>query len=259
MTTRTNTGLAALQVRTAFVSARRSAEYVVGLVVIPALLYGMFGVWNDNTWVPGGRPFSTLAIASFGAYGVMSLAIFTFCDDVAKERARGWIKTLAATPIRLGSHLSAKVAMAMVYAFLIVALLALVSVPTGASTLGAGEWVSLGLVLMGGVIAFSTIGFAVAFLARPKAATTISNLVFLPLAFGSGFFFPLSEVPEFVRSLAQYLPTYHFGRLVWSTIATEAEIDLLTAIPGQSIAVHLAWVGATFAVGTVLTWWATRG
>lgn len=248
----------ALQIRNELASARRSIEYVVGLVVVPTILYVMFGIWNDNTWVPGGRPFSTIAIASFASYGVVSLAIFTFCDDVAKERARGWLHTMAATPLRLGGHLAAKVGMAVVYSLLIVSLLAAVAIPTGASTLSITEWLTMTLVLAGGVIAFSTIGFAVAFLVRPKAATTISNLVFLPLAFGSGFFFPLSEVPEFARTMAPYLPTYHLGRLVWSTIATDTEIDLLQAIPAQSPTVHVAWVAATFLLGATLTWWATH-
>lgn len=249
---------ASLQLRNELVSARRSVEYVVGLVVVPTLLYAMFAVWNDNTWVPNGRPFSTIAIASFASFGVVSLAIFTFCDDVAKDRARGWIKTMGATPLRLGGHLVAKVGVAVVYSVLVVALLAAVAIPTGASDLTAAEWARLMLVLVGGVVAFSTIGFAIAFLVRPRAATVISNLIFLPLAFGSGFFFPLSEVPDFASDLAPFLPTYHLGRLAWSTFATDAEIDLLQAIPAQPMAVHVAWVVGTFVVGAVTTWWAIR-
>lgn len=248
----------ALHVRNELVSARRSVEYVVGLVVVPTLLYVMYAIWNDSTWIPGGQPFSTIAIGSCASYGVISLAIFTFTDDVAKDRASGWIKTMSATPLRLSHHLTGKVAMAIVYSLVIVALLAAVSIPTGASTLTVTELLGMTLVLIGGLIAFSTLGFAVAFLVRPKAATTISNLVFLPLAFGSGFFFPLSEVPEFASTLAPYLPTYHLGRLVWGTIATEAEIDLLMDIPYHSTAVHVAWVAGTFVVGALLTWWAIR-
>jgi ABC-2 type transport system permease protein len=247
-----------LHIRNELVSARRSVEYVIGLVVVPTVLYVMFAIWNDSTWTPDGRPFSTLAIASFACYGVVSLAIFTFCDDVAKERTRGWIKTMAATPLSLSHYLWAKVGTAVGYSVAIVTLLAVVSITGQASTLKLSEWLMMTLVLIGGLVAFSTIGFAVAFLARPKAATVLSNLVFLPLAFGSGFFFPLSEVPEFARTLAPYLPSYHLGRLTWSTFATETEIDLLQGIPGQGTAVHVTWVLGTFIAGAALTWWSTR-
>ncbi|MER3444647.1 MAG: hypothetical protein C4333_11245 [Meiothermus sp.] len=60
-----------------------------------------------------------------------------------------------------------------------------------------------------GGLSLSTLGFALGYLARPKAASTIANLVYLPLSFASGFFFPLSRLPEFLREMAPYLPTYH--------------------------------------------------
>lgn len=251
-------GLLGLQVLTEIVSARRNVEYVVGLVIIPALLYSMFGLPNDSTWVPDGSTFSTIALGSFAAYGVVSLAIFTFVDELAKERGRGWIRTLRATPVPFGSYLLAKLCMAAVYSLLILVVLAAISVPTGASSLSIASWLSIAALGVGGVVVFGTVGIAVAFLVRPRAATTIANLVFLPLAFCSGFFFPLSETPAFVRDLAPYLPTYHYGRLVWSQVATDKEIDLFTGIAGEETLVHVGWVLGFALIGGAAAWWATR-
>ena len=251
-------GLLGLQVLTEIVSARRNVEYVVGLVIIPALLYSMFGLPNDSTWVPGGSTFSTIALGSFAAYGVVSLAIFTFVDELAKERGQGWIRTLRATPVPFGSYLLGKVCMAAVYSLLIFVVLAAISVPTGGSSLSIASWLSIAALGIAGVVVFGTVGIAVAFLVRPRAATTIANLVFLPLAFCSGFFFPLSEVPAFVRDVAPFLPTYHYGRLVWSHVATETEIDLFTGIAGEETLVHVAWVLGFALIGGAVAWWATR-
>jgi len=251
-------GLYGLQVLTEIVAARRNVEYVVGLVVVPALLYAMFGLPNDSTWVPGGSTWATISIGSIASYGVVSLAIFTFVDELAKERGRGWIRTLRATPVPFGSYLLSKISMAGVYSLMIVAVLAAVSVPTGASTLSVQSWLAIAGLAVGGVIVFSTVGIAVAFTVRPRAATMIANLVFLPLAFASGFFFPLSEVPAFVRDLAPFLPTYHYGRLVWSQVATETEIDLFTGIHGDGTLVHLTWVLGLALIGVVVANWAIR-
>jgi ABC-2 type transport system permease protein len=251
-------GLYALQIRTEVVAARRNVEFVVGLVAIPTLLYAMFGLPNSSTFTPGGAPFSTLAIGSFGAYGVVSLAIFTFGDELAKERGRGWLRTRRATPLPAAAYLVGKLAMAAVYAALIVVVLAAVAVPTGGSDLSPAAWLTLGALLVGGVLAFSTVGLALAYLVRPRAATTIANLVFLPLSFCSGFFFPLSELPAFLRDVAPYLPTYHYGQLVWRVVGTEADAAALTGLTPSPVGEHLAWVVGCTVAGAVVASLAAR-
>lgn len=234
--------LAGLQVYTEVIAARRNVEFVIGLVAIPAILYAMFGMPNDNTLAPGGATFGTLAVGSFGAYGVVSLAIFAFGDEVAKERGRGWIRTLRATPIPVSTYLVGKLAMAAVYAALIVFALAVLAVPTSAAELSVEQWLGVAGVLVAGVLAFSTVGLSIAFLVRPRAASAIANLIFLPLAFTSGFFFPLSELPGLLRELAPFLPSYHLGQLVWQVVGTDADVVALTGIDPEPIGVHIAWV-----------------
>jgi ABC-2 type transport system permease protein len=251
-------GLLALQVRTEVVAARRNVEYVAGVVAIPTILYAMFGLPNDSTFVPGGATFGTLAVGSYGAFGVVSLALFTFGDEVGKERGRGWLRTLRATPMPPYAYLVGKLCMGAVYAVLIVAGLAAVSVPTGAADLSITAWLALTGILVAGVFAFSTLGLAIAFLVRPRAATATAYLVFLPLAFCSGFFIPLSEVPAFVRDLAPFLPTYHLGQLVWPVVGTEADIVALTGVDRQPVAVHLAWVLGCTLVGAAVALLAAR-
>jgi ABC-2 type transport system permease protein len=251
-------GVYALQVRNEVHASRRSAEFVVGLVGIPTLLYAMFGLPNPSEFTPGGAAFSTIAVGSFGAYGVVSLAIFTFGDEVARERGRGWLRTLRATPIPPGAYLVGKLAMAVVYGVLIVAALAAVAVPTGAADLTFGRWLTLTGVLVGGMVAFSTVGLALAYLVRPKAAATIANLVFLPLSFASGFFIPLSELPAFLRDLAPYLPTYHLGQLVWRVVATEADAAALTGLDPRPVGVHVSWVLGCAVLGAALARWGAR-
>ena len=70
--------------------------FAAGAIAIPVILYAMFGLPNASGVLPGGTGVGLVMAVSMCAYGVVSLAIFTFGEDVAKERGRGWTRTRAA-------------------------------------------------------------------------------------------------------------------------------------------------------------------
>ncbi|HXH83558.1 MAG TPA: ABC transporter permease, partial [Candidatus Tectomicrobia bacterium] len=59
-----------------------------------------------------------------------------------------------------------------------------------------------------------------------------ANLVYLPLAFASGIFLPLEQLPAFVQRVAPYLPTYHYAQLAWSAVGAAR----------APLAVSVAWL-----------------
>lgn len=73
----------------------------------------------------------------------------------------------------------------------------------------------------------------------------MANLVYLPLAFASGIFLPLEQLPIFVQRVAPYLPTYHYAQLAWSAVGAGRE----------PVGTSVAWL-AGYAV--VFIWAATR-
>lgn len=235
-------------------STARSVQFVVGAVALPALLYAMFGLTNasPSNVLPAGTHVGTMMMVSLCAYGVVSLAIFTFGESVAEERRRGWVRTMRATPLPTWSYLAAKVGLALVGGLLIVASVGGLAVAAGNVRLDASTWLALAATMLAGVLAFSTLGFAIAFTVRPRAATAIANLIFLPLAFLSGFFVPLAELPSVLADLAVWLPTYHFGQLAWQHVAPAADAEAWTSVAPAGTAVHLAWVlGSTAVFGAI--------
>jgi ABC-2 type transport system permease protein len=237
-------GLLALTAWVELRSSARSAEFAVGAVAIPVLLYAMFGL-PDHDELDGGTTMRTAMLVSFSAYGVISLAIFTFGENLANERGRGWIRTLRATPLPTSTHLLAKTVTAITHAALIVTAMSLLAATGGRVELPTSTWLAFGTTMLAGVVTFSALGYAVALCARPRAATVISNLIFLPLAFASGFFVPLGELPATMRTLAPWLPTYHFGQLAYRIVMPAGDVEDLTGITTNSIAAHLTWVTAT--------------
>ena len=242
-------GLLVLASWTELRSSARSAEFAVGAVALPVLLYTMFGLPNVSR-LDGGTTMRTAMLVSLSSYGVISLAIFTFGENIAKERGRGWTRALRATPLPTSIYLLAKAVTAVAHAALIVVSVSLLAATAGGVDLPVGTWIALGATMLAGVLAFSTLGFAIALLARPRAATVISNLIFLPLAFASGFFVPLSELSPTMRGIAPWLPTFHFGQLAYRIVMPASDVEDLTGITPGLIGTHLAWVtAATIALG----------
>lgn len=245
-------GLLWLHTVTSLRSSFRSVEFAVGAVAIPVLLYAMFGLPNASNLLPGGTRIGAAMMVSLASYGVVSLAIFTFGEDVAKERGRGWTRTMRATPLPIGIHLAGKSLTAVAHATLIVAAMTLLASTVGGVTLSQGAWLAFFGTMIGGVLLFSTLGFAIAFLARPRAATVVANLIFLPLAFASGFFMPLGELPDVVGQVARFLPTFHFGQLAYRLVMPLGDVAEFTGAANRPVWVHLAWVlGSAAVLGTV--------
>ncbi|QCB94846.1 ABC transporter permease [Cellulomonas shaoxiangyii] len=238
-------GPAGLVARTAVVHLRssfRNAEFAVGAVAVPVLLYAMFGLPNASSRLPGGTRIGLAMLVSLTAYGVVSLALFTFGENVAKDRGRGWLRTLRATPFPTAAYLGGASLTAAVHALLVVAGTGLLAALAGGVRLDVAQWAAFAGIMTAGVLVFSTLGFAIAYLARPRAAVVVANLLFLPLAFASGFFFPLSELPDVIGDLAVYLPTFHFGQLAYRAVMPASDVAVFTGAATQPVAVHLAWV-----------------
>lgn len=243
-------GLLALQVATEVRAGLRSPEFAVGAVVIPVILYAMFGLPNASSELPGGTRIGLAMLVSLTCYGVVTLAIVVFGEDVAKDRGRGWLRTLRATPFPTSAYLVGKVGSALVHTLLVTAAMAVLATTAGGVGLGAGEWLGFAALMLVGVVLFSPLGFAIAYLARPKAAAVIANVVFLPLAFASGFFVPLSELPAVMGDVARFLPTYHFGQLAYRLLLPADDVEAFTGAGTQPVALHVAWVvGSALVLG----------
>lgn len=250
-------GLVLRSVRVELRSHLRTPEFAVGVVLVPLLLYVMFGLPND--WVLVGRvPYRVAALVSLSAYGIVSLAIFNFGEAIARDRSRGWLRTIRATPISSETYLLSKLISALVLAAVIVAGMSGLAV-AGGVRMDVGTWAALLTTMLAGVVLFSTLGCAIAFIARPRAASAVANVVFLPLSFVSGFFVPLSETPQVVRSVAPFLPTFHFGQIAYRVTMPQEAVEELTGMDQQPLAVHLIWVvGAATLMGMFAMWAARR-
>lgn len=251
-------GLLLLHTATEARASLRTPEFLALAITVPVLLYAMFGLPNASSTLAGGGSVGTAMMVSMAAYGVVTLAITIFGEELAKERGRGWVRTLYATGYPPSVHLAGKAGASLLHAALVVVAVGLLAGTAGGVSLSVGRWAAFGALMVSGVLAFSSLGFAIAYLARPRTATALTNVIFLPLSFASGFFVPLSELPAWVSDIAVFLPTYHFGQLAYRIVLPEGSVEAFTGAATSSVWVHVLWVVCSAVVLSALALWGAR-
>lgn len=229
------------QARGELLKLLRAPDFVAPVVLLPVVLFALFGGPSVGVVTDEGIAIGPLLAASFTAYGVLGIVLFTFGEAVANERGQGWLRLIRATPLPGWAFVAAK----LVAGVALVAILLAVMIPA-ATMLGvrmdAASWARLAIVVAVGGLALAPIGFIVGLLVRPSAAGAVALLVYLPLSFSSGMWTPISELPDLVQSIAPFLPTYHLNQLGHAAIG----------VPVGDVAGHALAVAATFLVGAGL-------
>jgi ABC-2 type transport system permease protein len=250
--------MVAAQIGSEVTRYRRVPEYFIGVVVLPVILFAMFGLPTTGEVLPGGTTVVAMLFVSFCCYGVVSQALFSFGAELAMERQKGWLRRLRATPMPMWLYFTGKLALNLVFTVVIVAGVALVAATAGQASFEPARLAATSAVLLLGTVAFSPTGAAIAYWARPKAVSTIVNLAFLPLAFLSGFFFPVEQLPDVLQRIAPWLPTYHFGQIAWRAMAPVEDVGDFTTDAGTSLGLHVAVIGAWALASLALTVWGYR-
>ncbi len=203
---------------------------LVQLLRNPLYLLGIFIFSSLVALCPPDKQFGKLGLLFFGGLSLLTFAIDRLGKRVASERIEGWLKLLRVTPLPPAIYLAAKILMALLV--LTVSLSLVFSL--GAWRMGIeetlGEWITMFLSLILGVIPFAILGLALGYLFKPKSVDSIIGLS-VPLAlFTCGLPLPY---PKFVQDLVIYSPFYHYGQLaLWS-----ARLDY-----DNQLVLHLLWL-----------------
>ena len=234
------------EARHEFLKLIRIPIFAVSTIALPVLFYALFGLAFGGGGDSGPVGATTYLLATYGTFGVIGAALFGFGVSVATERGQGWMRLKHVSPMPPQAYFVAKVAMSTTVAAMIVVALFTLGVSLGGVRMSPAQWISLGLVLIMGALPFSAMGLAFGYLVGPNSAPAMVNLIYLPMAFASGLFIPIHQLPDVVQSIAPALPPYHFAQLALGTVG---------ASEGGSPAVHaLVLLAFTAAFLTVAAW-----
>ncbi len=203
-----------------FLKLIRVPIFAISTIAFPLMFYVIFGLTfaDEST---NGVGVTTYMLATYGAFGVIGSALFGFGVSVAMERGQGWMRLKRVSPMPPLAYFVAKVVMSASFAALIVAALFVLGATVGGVRMPADQWMSLAAVLVIGALPFCAMGLAFGYLVGPNSAPAVLNLVYLPMAFASGLWIPLFQLPELVQSIAPFLPPYHFAQLALGTFGAD--------------------------------------
>ena len=200
------------EIRFELVRMMRAPVFVIPMVVLPPALYFLFGVLIAGA-SPDARAHPEIAnffFTGFATFAVVGPALFGVGCGIAMERDQGLLRLKRAMPAPAGGYLLAKVAMATIFAALAAGSVAVVALLAGKITLSVAQVATVVGVLVAGTLPCAALGLFIGTRVSGTASPGVMNLVYLPMIYLSGLFFPL---PKSLQTWAVIWPTLHLNRL----------------------------------------------
>jgi ABC-2 type transport system permease protein len=216
-----------LEAHAEFLRLLRAPSFSVPTIAFPLMFYVLFGVL-----LAPAHPhpeFARQALASFMVLGTMAPGLFALGVTLATDRERGLLELKRALPMPRGTYLTAKMAMAMVFAAVVSLLLMMFAAVGAGVVLPLMRWALLLVLAVLGVIPFCAIGLLVGSVCKATAAPAVLNLIYLPMSFLSGLWVPLSLLPRPLVQLAPLWPSWHLAQIAQVVVGSGA---------GSGTAVH---------------------
>lgn len=216
----------------------RSPSFGAIFLSVPILIYLLFAVAIFGHELQKDPKAAIGVFTGFSVFGVIGPAMFGFGVTVAIEREQGLLRFKRALPAPTGAYLIAKMLMALLFAAIIMASMGAAARFISHVPLTTGRIVGIGAINVLGVLPFCAIGLFIGAIVKGAAAPGLTNLVYLPMIYLSGLFFPL---PKGLAAVAPIWPAYHLNQLVLraagAPIATGAHVIVLVGVT-----VLFAWI-----------------
>jgi len=239
----------------AILVALRTPRGIIFTVAFPLILLVLFNSifikgGEESVTLPTGLKLSAQAyfMAGITAYSISLSTFTTLAVSITTQRERGQLKRLRGTPMPSWTFIVAQILRATAQALAMTVLLVAIGVLAygvefpGASFLGFLVYVALGTATL------CTLGIALtAFTPTVDAASTIAPFTVVILAFFSGVWIPIDQLPHWLQEVGRVFPLYHLAIGLQSTLSPEATG---LGLEGGNVAVLAAWALAGIWIAT---------
>jgi ABC-2 type transport system permease protein len=187
----------------------REPTAVFFAVIFPPLLLGVLGVipgFREPSEDLGGQRVIDLYVPIMIAFVLAMLAVSVLPTFLATYREKGILRRLSTTPVRPGSVLLAQLVMGVGMALVAVALVLGVGVVAFDTAIPAQPLGYLVAFVLAAAATFA-VGMVVAAVAPSgKAASAIGSILFFPMMFLAGLYFPREAMPDILRRVSDFTP-----------------------------------------------------
>ncbi|MFE9769518.1 ABC transporter permease [Streptomyces sp. NPDC005808] len=210
----------------------RDAGFVIFGIGTPVLMYIMFTSVGGKA--EGAGEWAVTAMVGLAAYGALSAGLSTG-TAVAEDKAVGWLRQLRITPLSPAQVVLGRAVTGSLMVLPAIVVVLLTAMIANGVRLEFWQWIVLTLLLWVGSLPFTMLGIANGYQLSSQT-TNVTNIVCnLVLALVGGLWFPISEFPGWLASVAKWTPGYCFAELGWNTADGKA--------PGMTgVLVLVAWL-----------------
>jgi ABC-2 type transport system permease protein len=200
----------AMETRNEALRVLRTPGLSVPFLLLPVPIYLFFGTILPAGEIAKNPALGSYLFCSWCVYAAMGPAMFGAGCTLAAEREAGVFRLRRALPSPPGAWLVAKTVVSMAFTALAVVSIGIAARIVGATPLSLGKMLIIGLTMVAGAPAFCALGLFVGARASGSSAPAIINVVFLPMLWLSGLFFPL---PGFLEKLVVIWPAFHLNQV----------------------------------------------
>ncbi len=201
-------------------------------------------VLQGETIAPKRLSFMDFFLPGMIAMSAMTTSIFTAVEISSRYRETGIFRKLAVTPIRRIEWILSRTIYLVIISF--IGMIVILGIGIALFDVNViTDPLSIILVAMTSML-FSGIGMILSrFVKDPETAGAAANAITFPMMFLSGTFFPLEQMPEFLRTIATVLPlTYVNNGLRDSMIMGEPQLAITNVFVVAILGVICLFVGA---------------
>lgn len=188
----------------------RTPGFSIPFLVLPVPIYLFFGVVLAGSAIAENPAVANYLFSGWLVFAAMGPGLFGVGCALAMERDAGLLKLKRASPAPGGCYLAAKMAMAMGLSAVAIASIVVAAVVVGKISLSATQLLIMTTAMIAGTVPLSAIGLFIGAHTSGSAAPAITNVVFLPMLWLSGLFFPL---PKFLEPWVVIWPAFHLNQV----------------------------------------------
>lgn len=182
---------------------------------------------------------ATYATAAMIVFATMISNLFGHGIGVAEERQHPWDLYTRTLPSGPGPKFAGRLLSGLLTMLLsMIPLLVIAAVATEATTTVPGFLTGVAVVVLVSV-PFTLMGLTIGYLLPIRAALTVVQLTFFPLAFAGGLFSGAGRAPGFIETIAPFTPTRGAAELMWAAVG-DYDLNPVAAVSFAAWTVLLA-------------------
>jgi ABC-2 type transport system permease protein len=253
------------QARMAIVVALRTPRTLIFTAAFPLailILFNSIGGDSGATTLPDDVKLSYQAYFTAGiiAYSVALSTFTTLAISVTTQRENGQLKRYRGTPMPPWTFIAAQILRSTAQALAMAALLLAVGALAYGIPIPASTFPAFVLYLVLGTATLCALGIALsAFTPNTDSASTIAPFAVVMLAFFSGIWIPVEQLPDWLATFGKLFPLSHLALGLQTTLAPDASGSGLDA---ENLLVLALWAIAGIRIASKRFKWepqASRG